>query len=712
MLSYEELLQQNNQLRADLEEAQKKLKAIQPHKTDTVYEEDQERLRIALLAFDLAVFNQDRNLRYTWMYQPPLGYTTDQVLGKSDEELLPFEGTDKIVQIKRQVIETNKGDHREVSLRVDGQTFYYDLIAEPLHDTFGNVIGLTGSTLDITERKKTEQALLESERFARSTVDALSAQIAILDETGTIIAINQEWRNFFLNNGGDPNYVWEGQNYLAISDAATTDIETARNVASGIRSIIREGRNHRQHFAFEYACPSESEQRWFNVRVLPFVGDGAIRVVVAHENITERKLAETALLETYEHLVVLNHIMIQTQATLDTRMLLNLACEELGQIFQVPQVVAGLFSGDNHSLNIIAEYTHNTYSSALGRIILAASPDISSDYTASFKTPFTVLDAQNDPRVAFLRDYLVEQNVVSFLIIPLVSHKTNNGLIAVHTDKLRVFTEAEITLASSVGQVISHSLENTLLHQSIADQNILLEQTVEKRTNQLKRLNERISTILDNTSDAIILTLLDGTIEDTNLSFDRLFGYNRDETLGQSIALIAAPIDQDRTMNTLIKITQDTHPIPHLQIVALRKDKSTFDADCGLAYVSDVEGFVVWSVRDITHLKAIERMKDQFVSMVSHELRTPLTGMVLSASSLQRYYERLSDEKRREIIDRLNNQGAVMVDLIEGILDLSHIDSRTITPGKALIDMRQIVEKVIVQLQENITLKQHILKLN
>ena len=53
---------------------------------------------------------------------------------------------------------------------------------------------------DTTERIQHAQALQESERFARSTVDALSAHLAILDESGKIIAVNRAWRQFASDN--------------------------------------------------------------------------------------------------------------------------------------------------------------------------------------------------------------------------------------------------------------------------------------------------------------------------------------------------------------------------------------------------------------------------------------------------------------------------------------------------------------------------------
>lgn len=146
-----------------------------------------------------------------------------------------------------------------------------------------------GSRIHITKRKHAEPALVESKRFMRSALDALSSHIAILDEHGTIIEVNAAWSRFAAENHF-PNGCGLGDNYLRVCDsAAGNHSKEAAVVASGIRAIIA-GRSG--EFNLEYPCHAPNEKRWFIVRVMRFGSDGSGRVVVAHENITERKKAE------------------------------------------------------------------------------------------------------------------------------------------------------------------------------------------------------------------------------------------------------------------------------------------------------------------------------------------------------------------------------------------------------------------------------------
>jgi len=153
---------------------------------------------------------------------------------------------------------------------------------------------------DITARKRAAEALRESERLAQATVDALSAHIAVLNDVGTILAVNRAWRAFAVANPPLTSNVNEGSNYLSVCDAAKgSDSEEAAEVAIGIRAVIR---GTRSVFEMEYPCHSPETPRWFVCRVSRFQGAEAVRVVVAHEDITARRLAEDALREQMKEL--------------------------------------------------------------------------------------------------------------------------------------------------------------------------------------------------------------------------------------------------------------------------------------------------------------------------------------------------------------------------------------------------------------------------
>jgi signal transduction histidine kinase len=151
--------------------------------------------------------------------------------------------------------------------------------------------------LELLGALEREQAAKEEETRRslelQQTLDSLSAHIAILDESGEIIAVNEVWRAFAKANGTDPRKVSEGVNYLRVCDSATGLFsDVAATFAEGIRAVLS---GRWESFEMEYPCHSPTERRWFMGRVTPFFGTEKSWVVVAHENITERKVAEEAL---------------------------------------------------------------------------------------------------------------------------------------------------------------------------------------------------------------------------------------------------------------------------------------------------------------------------------------------------------------------------------------------------------------------------------
>jgi PAS domain-containing protein len=144
----------------------------------------------------------------------------------------------------------------------------------------------------IPDDRYSGEQFCESEPFARSALDSLSAHIAILDESGVIVFVNESWRAFAASNGAVGN-VAEGANYLRVCESMVGKQSVdAAAFAKGIRSVLSD---QREEFALEYPCHSPTDKRWFIGRVTRFPDDGPSLAVVAHENITERKQAEEAL---------------------------------------------------------------------------------------------------------------------------------------------------------------------------------------------------------------------------------------------------------------------------------------------------------------------------------------------------------------------------------------------------------------------------------
>ena len=160
---------------------------------------------------------------------------------------------------------------------------------ERVHKQLGaKSLGMDG----ITDNRYIERTLRESESLARSVLLSHSANIAVGDESGTIVFVNRAWREFARANEAVGN-VAEDVNYLQVCDSAVElGCEEAASFAEGIRSVLS---GRREEFALEYPSHSPTEQRWFVGRVTRFPSGSPTRAVVAHENVTPRKRAEEAL---------------------------------------------------------------------------------------------------------------------------------------------------------------------------------------------------------------------------------------------------------------------------------------------------------------------------------------------------------------------------------------------------------------------------------
>lgn len=128
--------------------------------------------------------------------------------------------------------------------------------------------------------------------FAQAMLDSLTSSVAVLDDTGTIIATNERWRSFARENGATHAQFFVGENYLATCEAVPSSSGSgAASVASRLRDILTPAHGE---YRFEYPCHSAGEQRWFELRATSFQYGNRSFAVTAHENVTDRKRLDEA----------------------------------------------------------------------------------------------------------------------------------------------------------------------------------------------------------------------------------------------------------------------------------------------------------------------------------------------------------------------------------------------------------------------------------
>ena len=251
----------------------------------------------------LFVYNikEGRNVYVNRSIDYLLGYDSELIKGKSEEAFDAIVHPDDLISIadaKERRSRLVEGESLEHEYRIrDARGDYHlfrnrEVIFSRTAD--GSPREILGLAQDITAQRANENAIKESQRFLRSSLDALQSHIAVIDSAGDILEVNEAWRRFAQQNDFSGSGYGIHDNYLTVCENGVDECGDGPNIAHGIREVIA-GRLDR--FMVEYPCHSKTEHRWFLMQATRFQSPGPVRVVVAHENVTDRKHAEDALRE-------------------------------------------------------------------------------------------------------------------------------------------------------------------------------------------------------------------------------------------------------------------------------------------------------------------------------------------------------------------------------------------------------------------------------
>lgn len=146
---------------------------------------------------------------------------------------------------------------------------------------------------EVHQRELAQQALRDAERFFHATIDSLSDRVLVLDQDGGLVHANQACMQFSGHAPGELPYLRFCETDPRWQRGA------GRELAAGIQSVIA---GLADAYALEYEFVTSTGAHWSLAKVSRFRGEGPLRVVVAHTDITERKLMDGALRQSHAQL--------------------------------------------------------------------------------------------------------------------------------------------------------------------------------------------------------------------------------------------------------------------------------------------------------------------------------------------------------------------------------------------------------------------------
>ena len=215
--------------------------------------------------------------------------------------------------------------------------------------------------------------------------------------------------------------------------------------------------------------------------------------------------------------------------------------------------------------------------------------------------------------------------------------------------------------------------------------------------------------LLESAPDAMIIIDEQAKIAIINAQAETMFGYNREDILGQSIEVLLP----DRLRKEHVRHREGYFADPRLRpmgigrkLVARRRDGSEFPVEISLSPVTTAGGrFVSSVIRDVTKRKRMEdeiiaarqeaeranKANSAFLAAASHDLRQPVQALSLLNGALRRT---VKDERALQMIDSQQHSLTAMTNLLNSLLDISRLDAGAVSPELEEFPIRRLTDRL------------------
>ena len=231
---------------------------------------------------------------------------------------------------------------------------------------------------------------------------------------------------------------------------------------------------------------------------------------------------------------------------------------------------------------------------------------------------------------------------------------------------------------------------------------------------ELRRQKVYLEGLFENAPEAIVILDEYDRVQRVNSEFVRMFGFTRDEVVGQQLSRLIVPAHLRRESIDLTRMITRGDTVA-LETVRERKDGSHIEVSVlGTPVVVGDQAIAVYGIyRDITDRKQTERQlveakeqaeaanvaKSRFLATMSHELRTPLNSIIGFTKVLLRKPDDQLGEKDRVYLQRIGENGTGLLELINDILDLSKVEAGRVELDITSFDLGELLRETVRQFE-------------
>ncbi len=246
----------------------------------------------------------------------------------------------------------------------------------------------------------------------------------------------------------------------------------------------------------------------------------------------------------------------------------------------------------------------------------------------------------------------------------------------------------------------------------------LTENVLEAKKILKREAEEQTRLIVNNAFDAIVTMNSSGVITTWNPQAENIFGYTRDEAIGQVLAEVIIPLRfrdaHDRGLRDFLTTGEGIMLNRQVETTALRKGGEEFPIEISISPAKSEDKYIfIAMMRDITERKRIEEeiqrsyqelekaiqraeaasmAKSEFLANMSHEIRTPLNAII---GMTELAFDMAFSSEQREYLNVVLSNSESLLALINDILDVSKIEAGKMEIEEITFDLKELMESVI-----------------